>query len=355
MNAPIRVLVVDDSLFMRQMISDALNKEKDMTVVGAVSGGTQAIQMVLTHKPDVVTLDYEMPGLNGIAVLKRIMRHQPTAVVLVSSYAKKAANVTLDALREGAVDYVLKPSSAVDLNIDSFKQEMMQRVRTAAQVNIQALMKIRDQQITTLELRGESIQSNNAVVIGSSTGGTQVVEAILSALPKNFPCPIFVVQHMSGFFTPMFANRINQTSQLFVKEAMDGEIVEPGVAYIAPGDVNMELDSDDAKDPHSAHVRVKLSEHCDPLSFCPSIDVLMHCVAKLYGKRAIGVILSGMGSDGMKGSNEIALVGGYMLAQDKATSAIFGMGKSAIDQGNIDEVLPAGEIPQSILQRVSHV
>jgi two-component system, chemotaxis family, protein-glutamate methylesterase/glutaminase len=350
----IRVLVVDDSLFMRNTLSDALGKVSDIEVVGALSSGEEALLQLATLRPDVITLDHEMPGLDGVATLRRIMRRQPTPVVMVSSHTTKGGEVTLKALHEGAVDYVLKPSEQ-SMNMEAFSTQLINRVRVASSVNLDALKKTIALEINRLELESPFTLSDRAIVIGSSTGGTYVVEAILAALPKGFPCPVFVVQHMSGFFTASFAERLNARSALLVKEAQEGEDVQSGVVYVAPGDFNMalELGVSPAHTEKAQHVQVRLTKHCDPSTYCPSIDILMHSVARLYAKHAVGVLLSGIGEDGSGGVNQISLVGGHIMVQDKKTSIIYGMAQAAVKEGAVDEEVPAERIAERLVELVS--
>ncbi len=356
-NKKIKVLVIDDSVFMRQMISDVLAEDPEIEVAGHASNGKDGIEKAKNLLPDVITLDYQMSGLDGIAVLKRIMREHPVPVVMISAYTKEGGAVALEALREGAVDYVLKPSGEISLDIKTIKSEIIEKVKIAAQANLKAL-KIEVEKLKIKEesenLKSEILNLKSKVIaIGSSTGGTKGVELILKSLPAGFPVPILIVQHMPEIFTALFANRLNRMAKITVKEGEDGEEVKAGVAYIAPGGWHMIIKSK-IKNQKSKIAVIELTKDAPIYGLRPAADALFKSIAKIYGANAIGVILSGIGADGVDGLNAIYKARGRTIAQDKKTSVVFGMPKSAIEAGVVDYVLPIDKIAGKIAELISN-
>jgi two-component system, chemotaxis family, protein-glutamate methylesterase/glutaminase len=360
----IKVLVIDDSLFMRQMISDIFNTDPDIEVVDTAINGEEGLAKIEKLNPDVVTLDYEMPGLNGIATLKRIMSRHPLPVVMISAHTNEGGKITLEALAQGAVNYVLKPSGSFSLDIGIIKDEIIEKVKIAALANIKALargIKFKTPGFgAEKSLKPSGLASNYCVVIGSSTGGTNGVEMILESLPAEFPASLFVVQHMPEMFTALFANRLNYLSKITVKEGEEREDVKSGTAYIAPGGWHMKVKkvinnqyNEKEKLPIADYrLMIALSKEAPIYGLRPSIDVLMCSVSEVYGANVIGVILSGMGSDGTEGLGAISLVGGKTIAQDEKTSVIFGMPKCAIEEGVVDNVLPIEKIASRIMELI---
>jgi two-component system, chemotaxis family, protein-glutamate methylesterase/glutaminase len=344
----IRVLVIDDSMFMRRMLSDILNSDSDIEVIDTVDNGQEGLDKVQALKPDVVTLDYEMSGLDGIAVLKKIMHAYPTPVVMISAYTSNSGHITLEALDNGAVDYVLKPSGPISLDLPTLKNEIINRVKVAARVSIEKLKDFLAKKVGKIEILKTRISRDHIIAIGSSTGGTRGVELILRSLPANISVPIVVVQHMPGIFTALFAERINRLSNINVKEGMNREVIRAGNAYIAPGGLHMKIISNADNTPS-----VKLTKEPPVFGLRPSVDVLMESIAQIYGKKSIGVLLSGMGSDGVKGMELINEVGGHNIAQDEKTSIIFGMPKRAIEAGVVDDVLPIDKISARIIELIT--
>jgi two-component system, chemotaxis family, protein-glutamate methylesterase/glutaminase len=339
----IRVLIIDDSLFMRQMIADILNSDPEIEVVAVAESGEQGLEKIAELKPDVVTLDYEMPGLNGLATLRKIMLREPLPVVMISAYTAAGAKETLAALSAGAIDYVLKPSGAISLDVKLVKDQIINRVKVAAQVNLKRLKEFLKVEARKLHLPDKPIASSQVVAIGSSTGGTKVIELILLGLPKELPVPILIVQHMPEMFTKLFADRLNRMSLLNIKEAQAGDIVRPGCVYIAPGNWHMEVAM------QHDEVVIVLNKKPAVWGLRPSVDVLLKSVARVYGSYSIGFILSGMGADGVEGMTTIKEAGGQTLAQDEKTSVVFGMPKRTIEAGVVDDVLPAGQMAKKIL------
>jgi two-component system, chemotaxis family, protein-glutamate methylesterase/glutaminase len=345
----IRVLVIDDSLFMRQMIPDILNADPDITVVGVAIHGRDGLKKIEKLNPDVVTLDYEMPGLDGIATLKRIMRDHPLPVVMISAHTRKGGEITLEALAQGAVDYVLKPSGPISLDISKVKDEIIERIKIAAQANLKAVnVRILTDSGLSKPLKAKSynLKANKVVAIGSSTGGTKGVELILESLPSEFPAPILIVQHMPKMFTALFADRLNRLSKMRVKEGEDKEEVKAGIAYIAPGGWHMKVQA------QGSSFSIQTSKEPSVYGLRPSVDMLFKSVARAYGANAIGIILSGMGSDGTDGLEAIYKSRGKTIAQDEKTSVVFGMPRRAIEAGVVDDVLPIDKIARRITEYV---
>jgi two-component system, chemotaxis family, protein-glutamate methylesterase/glutaminase len=349
----IRVLIIDDSLFMRQIISDVLNSDPDIEVVGTAIQGDEGINKIKELKPDVVTLDYQMPGIDGVTTLQMIMRDHPVPVVMISAYTKEGGEITLKALREGAIDYILKPSGEISLDLKIIESEIISKVKTAAEASVEAIQESIHRGVDKLPLP-HKIFEGRVVAIGSSTGGTKGVEFILRSLPAEFPLPILIVQHMPKMFTSLFAKRLNTLTEIKVKEAEDGEEVRGGVAYIAPGGWHMIIS---AKEPPSAGFLIepviKLTKNEPVYGLRPSVDILFKSVANVYGKNSIAAILSGMGSDGALGMQEIYNVGGATIAQDKKSSIVFGMPKSAIEMGIVRDVLPIDSVALRILELIA--
>jgi len=344
----IKVIVIDDSFFMRKLLSDVLNSDPKIEVVAAAKDGKIGLERIKELKPDVVTLDYLMPGWNGLTALKMIMKEQPTAVVMVSAHTKKDAPITLECLKNGAIDYVLKPSGTISWDIEQVKDELLKRVRAAAEVDLKKLEALLKKKAKALVFKPRILVREKVVAIGASTGGPAVLELILKALPKNMPSAILIVQHMSKVFTKSFAERLDQACQVKVKEAEDGEEVIPGTVYIAPGGQHMTVERKQIKGEIKAIIN--LSKNPPVNKARPSVDVLMESVAEVYGGNAIGIILTGMGSDGVEGLGLIDKAGGETIAQDENSSLIFGMPKRAIEKNVVDEILPSSRIAGRILR-----
>jgi len=357
----ITVLIIDDSFFMRKLLSDLLGSDARIRVVGTARNGKEGLEKIKELKPKVVTLDYEMPGWNGIETLRKIMsakgksasgeeKHTP-AVVMLSAYTKENAEVTLQALKQGAVDYVLKPSGPLSWDIDQVKHEIIEKVRAASLVNIAKLKTLLKKKAERLAFRKEIPLLDRVVVMGASTGGPQILELILKRLPQNIPSAILIVEHMPKVFTKLFAERLNTVCDIAVKEAEQGEIIKKGIAYIAPGGWHMEVKKREIDGQIKGTISLNKEPPIDQLR--PSIDVLMKSVAQTYKDNAIGVILTGMGNDGVLGIKMINEVGGETIAQNEESSLIFGMPKRAIESGAVHEVLGVDRIASRILELLS--
>ncbi len=350
---PIKVLVVDDSLFMRTLVSEMLNSAPDIKVIETAKNGTEALKKIAKTKPDCITLDLAMPGWDGLTTLKHIMSRYPTPVVILSAHSKKDAEITIKCLNAGAIGFVLKPSGELSLDIETVKERLIQEVKAAASVSIAKIKLLTAER--PRRSRRELIGIDNIVVIGASTGGPQTLEAILPPIPPDFAAPILVVQHApSRFVTQSLAEHLNKISEVVVKDAEYNDIIQTGYVYLAPG--GFRLTVTELAGPYesgaSNHERrsINLTED-EPRALSPSIDITMKSVAKTYNGNVIGIILTGMGHDGREGMKAIKESGGKTIAQDES-SLIFGMPKVVIDAGFADKVLPAAEIAGAIVDIV---
>ncbi|MBU1218887.1 chemotaxis response regulator protein-glutamate methylesterase [Myxococcota bacterium] len=338
----IKVLIVDDSAVVRQIFTKELNRDPMIHVVGSAPNPYIARDKIVELKPDVLTLDIEMPRMDGLTFLRKLMKHFPLPVIVVSSLTKRGGTVALEALDSGAVDVMCKPGAAY--SVGEMSIQLIEKIKMAAVIDIRK---------KAMFLTGKSIQAisslskttNQIVAIGASTGGTQAVESILSTLPPDSP-PIVITQHMPKEFTVSFAQRLNEKSRITIKEAEDGDSVTPGQALIAPGDRHMLLRRSGAR----YYVNIKDGPLVN--RFKPSVDILFRSVAQAAGNNAIGVILTGMGNDGAKGLLEMKNAGARTIAQDESTSIVFGMPKVAIELGGAEFILPLPEIPKAILDLV---
>jgi two-component system, chemotaxis family, protein-glutamate methylesterase/glutaminase len=343
----IRVLVVDDSAFMRKTISAILNEADDLEVVATARDGLDAVKKVTDYKPDVITLDIEMPRLEGLQTLGYIMSECPTPVVMLSAYTETGAETTMKALEYGAVDFVCKPSGPISLDLDKIAQELVTKVRTASHVDVSRLSFLEVERIEThAETPRPLIEGRQVVVIASSTGGPRALYDIIPRLPADLPAAVLVVQHMSEGFTKMLAERMDRVSELRIKEAEDGDVVHTGQVYFAPGNYHMVVES------RSDQEFIRLHQSPPRNSVRPSADVTLESVAKLYGSNCLAVILTGMGHDGTAGAKQLKQAGGRILAQNEETCVVFGMPKSAIEAGIVDAVLPLESFSDQIVRLV---
>ncbi|RMF93364.1 MAG: chemotaxis response regulator protein-glutamate methylesterase [Planctomycetota bacterium] len=342
-------MVVDDSMVMRQMISDYLAKAPDIEVVGTASDGRKAIAACLALSPDVITLDIQMPGMDGLQTLDELLAKKPTPVVMVSSLTHAGATITMDALDRGAVDYVAKPDRGAAAE-RVLGDELVRKVRLAAGSNVRRILEIRKRRRTrptTLAARStaptagapakaapageaERLLADKCIALGISTGGPPALGVLFEALKPPMP-PILVVQHMPAQFTKPLAWRLDSRSQLTIREGAEGDVLKPNHVYIAPGAYHMLVRGR----PGSARVRLSNSE---PVSgHKPSADVLMKSAAAVFGRNTLGVIMTGMGRDGADGCGAIRSAGGYVLGQDEASSDVYGMNKVAFVEGHVDK------------------
>jgi two-component system chemotaxis response regulator CheB len=344
-----KVLVVDDSAFMRKIISDIIDEDIHLNVVGTARNGQDALQKINILKPDVITLDVEMPLMDGITTLEQIMTTNPVPVIMLSGLTSEGAEATVKALERGAVDFIAKP---VGINISQLKDELIYKIKTAAKVKVNKTIKHPDSRqprrliVSNLPV-GKTALFGNAdkiLVMGTSTGGPKALQEVLPLLPENFPAPILIVQHMPPGFTKSLANRLNSLCAIRVKEAEEGEVLYQGVAYIAPGDFHLTI----AKDNY--HLVVKLTT--DPLvnGHRPSVSVMMESVCNNFHGKIIGVIMTGMGSDGVEGMKLIKEKKGITIAEAEETCVVFGMPKAAIQANCIDQIIPLHDIADETIK-----
>ena len=335
MKGQIKLLVVDDSVLMQKILINLLQSDPQISVIGTARDGEEALAKIANLHPDVVTLDIEMPRMNGLTAVRKIMETNPLPVVMISALAQREAQLTLKALEFGAVDYVPKPSGPISLNMSTVKDELISKVKTAASANIR-----RDKpKMVKATAPSKAKTSDKVISIAASTGGPAAVSYILRQIPENTP-PILIVQHMQKGMTKLFAEGLNQECKIKVKEAEEGDAIQEGLALIAPGGFHMLV---------TKNGKIKLTTS-PPVNYVrPSADVMMNSVAKTYASKNIGVILTGMGVDGAKGIEAIKKKGGLTIAQDKKTCVVFGMPAAAINTGCVDFVAPLDYIPKEIM------
>jgi two-component system chemotaxis response regulator CheB len=353
----IRVMVVDDSPLVRRIATDILSADPELAVVATAANAEFALAKLERERPDVITLDLEMPGIGGLAAIPRIMARRPTPIVVLSAHARRGAELTLQALEAGAVGFVMKPDGSLSGGLAAVGSELVERVKEAARSSVRTRISAPERQPspqrTQVPERQQTPERSGAfdlVAIGTSTGGPVALKAVLSALPSDFPVPVVVVQHMPPVFTKAFAERLDAVCAVSVKEAEHGDPLVAGRVLVAPGAVHLTVRRDggspraelDGRDPVAGHR--------------PSVDVLMRSVAAEYGERAVGVIMTGMGRDGADGLHELRLCGGRVIAQDQESSVIFGMNREVIENGDADEVVPLEAIGAQLdaLVRAAH-
>lgn len=347
----IKVLVVDDSAFMRKLVSEIINEQPDMEVVATARNGQDALKKLPNLSVDVITLDVEMPVMNGLETLEQIMRTKPLPVIMLSSITQRGSEVTLAALSMGAVDFITKPSGNISLDLRIVGDDLVAKIRSVAGIKSTAsfarpIIKPRLQTIQAKKttFSSGSATSKNIVAIGSSTGGPRALEEVFNNLPANLSAGIVVVQHMPKGFTRSLAERLNAISSINVREAVDGDYIEDGVALVAPGDYHMTINEDK---------QVRLNQD-PPVQFLrPAVDVTMLTLPDIFFSNIVGVILTGMGKDGAQGMAAIKKSGGHTIAQDQTTSTIYSMPRAVIDQDNADYVLPLYGIAEGIVKLVN--
>ncbi|MDR7856248.1 chemotaxis response regulator protein-glutamate methylesterase [Tissierella sp.] len=345
----IRVLIVDDSALMRKILADILNSDDDISVIDTAKNGEEALRKIDSLKPDLVTMDIEMPLMDGITTLKHIVTKFKIPVIMISSLTSQGAELTLKALDEGAVDFLAKPTNIFSLSQSDIKMEIIDKVKAGSKSKLCNREPInRIDKLDTPIIEHGQIQKNftNIIAIGTSTGGPRALQSLLPELPSNINASIVVVQHMPPKFTKSLADRLNLTSSIKIKEAEEGDVLCRGHAYIAPGDFHMEIVKE-GKD-----LVVRLNKKPQVMGLRPTVDALMESVSKISNFSKIGIILTGMGSDGTKGIVQMKESNSYTIAQDEASSVVFGMPKAAISTRLIDEILPLNEIAGIIMKKV---
>jgi two-component system, chemotaxis family, protein-glutamate methylesterase/glutaminase len=341
----IRVVVVDDSAFVRQALSRMLGAVPDIEVVATAVDGEDGLEKVRELRPDVVTLDVKMPRMGGLEALRRIMTECPTPVLLLSSHTSEGAEITLRGLELGAMDFVDKSSVQGHMNLLGLADELLAKVRALASVPRERLGEI-GRPLRPVVAPVSHEQQADVVVIGTSTGGPSALQAIIPRLPRGLAGAILIAQHMPAGFTRSLADRLDQRSALPVREAQDGEPVQRGSVLVAPGGLHMKIRK------RGGHARVWLDAEPRSALHRPSVDVLMASVAKAYGARSMGIILTGMGADGVEGLRAIREAGGRTLAESEETCVIYGMPKAAVEAGVVDRTAPLARVADEILAAV---
>ena len=344
----IRVLVADDSAFMRTAITRMIESDGSLRVSATAQTGPEALEKIASLKPDVVTLDVEMPGLNGIETLKRIMQDFPRPVIMVSSLTQEGAETTLEALSIGAFDYVPKQQSFVSLDIVKIRDELIAKIKAAAENGRSRRMAQPVKPATPaakISPRPADHVAASVIALGTSTGGPKALQEILPMLPRDLPVGVLIVQHMPKGFTAPFARRLDGLCKVSVREAAQQETLEPGVVYIAPAGQHMTVQR---RTP--SKVTIHLSPSPEDLLHIPSVDVMMLSVAEVFSAHCLGVIMTGMGADGLQGMRAISHGGGLTVGQDESTCTVYGMPRSCAESGVLQRVVPLSQIPEQILQ-----
>jgi two-component system, chemotaxis family, protein-glutamate methylesterase/glutaminase len=361
-NKKFRVLIVDDSAFMRKVLETILNSDDQLQVVGQAKDGREAVTLAESLKPDVITMDINMPHVDGLQATAQIMTTNPRPIVIVSSESREGAASTLKALELGAIEFVAKPSSGIDLDMQSVREDLLRKVRMSAKVRV---VRTASRLASTLQAVGNSPakpgprvaqrsqptapvdQRFPIVVLGASTGGPATVMRLAPGFTRDFPAAVFLVQHMPATFTTQYAAQLAEFTSIRVKEAEPNESVQSGTLYICPGAQHLRI---------TPTGRIQLDATSGRINgYLPNIDVTMETAASYAGAMTIGVVLTGMGNDGAAGAKAIQNAGGLVIAQDETTSVIFGMPAEAIKAANVEQILPLDDIYAAIEKRVIQI
>lgn len=342
---PIKVLIVDDSAFFRRIISEVVSSDERFAVAGTARNGREALDKIQELEPDIVTMDVNMPVMDGLEALHQVMSTHPLPVLILSSVAVEGAYVTIRALEEGAVDFMLKPSSWVNVG-QEWRNELIQKLLVANRARLVLRRSVQggadnDSSGVKQIFHSAVPTRGRIVVIGSSTGGPGALKEVITKLPADFPCGVLIVQHMPPLFTKTLAERLNMASAIEVKEAEAGDLVRPGMVYIAPGDYHMTVNKTGSiilnQDPPIGTLR-------------PAVDVLFQSAAVSYGPAVVAAVLTGMGSDGKRGAKSIKAAGGRVLAQSEQSCVVYGMPRAVVDAGLADAVVPLGEMADELVR-----
>ncbi|WP_319403330.1 chemotaxis response regulator protein-glutamate methylesterase [uncultured Anaeromusa sp.] len=347
----IRVLVVDDSALVRDILSRGLSQDPGIEVVGTATDPYMARDKILQLHPDVLTLDVEMPRMDGVAFLRRLMAQYPLPVIMVSALTERGGQITMEALEAGAIDFVNKPKADIARGLSAMMQELRAKVKMAAAANLDAWKRLAQQKkqlpaqrpVSGQEERALANSTDKVIAIGASTGGTEAIRRIVKMLPPTMP-GVVIVQHMPAGFTKSFASSLNDVALMEVMEAQGGERVMPGRVLLAPGGKHMRVRRSGGMYLVECYEGPNVSGHC------PSVDVLFKSVSQQVGRNALGVILTGMGSDGADGMAEMRRAGGRTLAQNEASSVVFGMPRAAYENGGAECLVSLGDIPDTLLK-----
>ncbi len=342
MKEKIKVLIVDDSFLMRRLLRDILEEDPDIEVIGVARSGEEALKLLKNLEPDVITLDYEMPDMNGIEVLERILKYKPIPCIMVSAYTKEGAKITLEALSRGAFDFIPKPSGALSLDIIKIRDELINKIKSAKKVKME---KAKFEYKEALSAPFPGSLNISCVGIASSTGGTCLIEYIIRNLPSGLGIPFFIVQHMPPLFTEKFAERLSDITGKNVKETEDKEEVKKDTFYIAKGGIHVVLEK------RGKNVYISHKDFPPRNGVKPSADYLFESIAEVYGDKSCAIILTGMGRDGVDGAKKIKEKGGQVWVQNKETCLVFGMPKNAIKEKIASMILS----PENIVKNLSKI
>jgi two-component system, chemotaxis family, protein-glutamate methylesterase/glutaminase len=349
----IKVLVVDDSAFMRKAISTMLAKDPQIRVIDTARNGEEALEKIRLLNPDVVTMDIEMPKMDGLTALRHVMSESPRPVLMVSSLTNEGAEATLKALELGAVDFIPKQLSKVSLDIIKIEETLRAKVRAVAHRKLRPVLAMRIRPREPAPQKGPQPQSSfsakplrDVICIGVSTGGPPAVQRILSELPQDFPASILIAQHMPQVFTGPFAKRLDTISRLTVKEAQNGDRVRTGTVYIAPGGKHLMLRQ------KTTHLEIEISSEPAEALYKPSANVLIGSMTEAVGRRGLGVILTGMGSDGLEGVRLLKGRGGRVIAQSDQSCVVYGMPKAVVDAGLADAVVDIEDMGRALMENL---
>lgn len=341
----IKVLVIDDSALIRKLLAEIIKQAPDLELVGAAPDAYVAKEMVMKLKPDVITLDIEMPKVDGLTFLDRLMKAFPTPVIMISTLTEKGADATLRSLELGAVDFIAKPKLDVVKGIGEYQAEILSKIRMASKTRPKA----RSKAFSDVKAIPTSYSGTETIVgIGASTGGTEAIRTVLEQLSPAFPATV-ITQHMPPNFTKSFAERLNLLCQINVHEAKDGERLLPGNAYIAPGDKHMEIVKS------GADYRIRLNDGPLVCGHKPAVDVMFESLAKVVGKNTVATVLTGMGKDGAKGLLALKESGAITMVQDEASCVVYGMPKAAVEIGATSHIIPLAKMSKALTQAVEKV
>lgn len=344
----IRVLVVDDSAFMRKIVSDIINEDPRMEVIQTAKNGQEALELISSLKPDVVTMDIEMPVMDGLTALEKAMKTHPVPIIMLSSLTKEGADATIKALDLGAVDFIGKPSSVFKINADDVKNQILEKIMIASRIRLSVKAPTRTPIVRAKTVASSSVVGHGhikkIIAIGTSTGGPKALQSVVPFIPKDIDAPVLIVQHMPPGFTKSLADRLNGMSEITVKEAEHGDLLEPGVCYIAPGDRHLRVTIEGNK------YKIVLGADGTVSGHKPSADAMFESLAELYTHKIVAVIMTGMGSDGAKGLVRLKENKCVVIAQDEESCVVFGMPKSAIKLGAVDHIVSLDGIADKIMK-----
>jgi two-component system chemotaxis response regulator CheB len=345
-----KVLIVDDSAYTRQTMKNILQEVSGLEVVGIASDGIDAMAKTLRLKPDIITLDFEMPEMDGFSFLRWLMKERPTPVIMVSSHAD--SKTVFKALELGAVDFIAKPTRRASVELQTIGKDLIRKIRGIKDIRLDILSKnlelLESEKVIEMPAKGKKQHVVDVVAIGSSTGGPAALQIILTRIPSDFQAAMLISQHMPRGFTGPLSERLDKLSQLKIKEAEEGDQIRKGTAYVCPGGFHLGIRERKEK------MVISLKEGKLTDKYTPSVDYMMTAVAEHYGASSLGVILTGMGNDGKNGVLEIKGKGGYTIAEAESSAVVFGMPAEAIKTGAVETVLPISEIPSEIIRVVNN-